>query len=103
MDHRARSPKGCRAFSLQSLRRTKPMTLEQITHDLASIDRVVYRTDLRRHGLHAWMLGRSSKAGEALLISFKVNEPFPTDEEWAARLADIKAKHAPSIVMAGAA
>lgn len=78
------------------------MTLEQITHDLASIDRVVYRTDMRRLGLHAWMLGGSSRPG-AYLVSFKLDEPLPTAEEWSAKLDDIKATHKPSIIMAEAA
>jgi hypothetical protein len=76
------------------------MTLEQITHDLASIDRVVYRTDMLRNGIHAWMLGRGGPKQRTMLVSFRADEPLPTDEGWAAKLAEIKAEWQPGIVMA---
>lgn len=76
------------------------MTLAEITHDLASIDRVIYRTDMLRHGVHGWMLGRGGPQQRTMLVSFPVSEPMPTSEEWAAKLADIRARWQPSLKMA---
>jgi hypothetical protein len=76
------------------------MTLAEITHDLASIDRVVYRVDMLRHGVHGWMLGCGGPRQRAMLVSFPVSEPLPTDAEWAVTLEDIRARWEPSLTIA---
>lgn len=83
---------------------TESSTVERITHDLASIDRVVYRKDLLKLGVHGWMIGGSG-ASLALYVSM-VSYPIgslPTQEQWSAQLAELKASHRPSFIMASAA
>lgn len=71
------------------------MTLEQITHDLATVDRVIYRTDIRdAYGIHGWQLGLR----QPTLISYA---ELPTDEEWQERLSAVRANHQPSFRLSG--